>query len=233
MRILGVILALSVNLGAAEFRNLGFDEANTNNLVNVTGNPSDRILFGPATEMLPGWTIYSGTNTDIRVAPVGFNAVLGGPGYVTLLTPSFTGLAVTNGYSLFLQPATPNPPQERPYNLVQSGDIPLGARSVRFINYGDRIDLSINNTPVGLSYDARGSLPNFSDVPLAFAMGDVTQFAGQNVDLRFTTSGSGPLRQYGLDMISFSPEPVPEFGVPVSTLFGGMLLFLGRRTLRC
>lgn len=220
-----LVLALVWNASAAPFQNLGFDNANTNNV--TPRNPPDRDFFGPASEVVPGWQLLLGTSQE---SEVGLNALLPGPGYSSIMTSdNQLGRPVVGLYSLSLIPfyGGADPSQFRPYTLIQNGDIPLGSLSMRFINYGAPVDLYVNGSLVPLFYDYGAVVPD-PNARLANVSGDISAFAGQNVELRlvtlFRTTGA---YVSGLDSISFSAIPEPS-AVVLLTL-GVLLLFAARR----
>jgi hypothetical protein len=105
-------------------------------------------------------------------------------------------------------------------SIAQVGQVPLNAQSIRFLaatngpltvslaNVNiDLISFSVTNqafTPLGFP------LPNG---PYRLYVGDVSAFAGQTVELKFTSlrlSANEPDRSLTLDAITFSPEAVPE-----------------------
>src|SRR5690348_770217 len=99
--------------GAAPFRNLGFDEANTNNL--------NGGFWGKPKDVLPGWTISPTQQA------VGVDAITVGSGYANLSSsPPAEG-------RFFLDLLGPPGPGEQ-WTLSQSGEIPGGAQSIHFIS---------------------------------------------------------------------------------------------------
>jgi len=176
------------------------------------------------TEMVPGWRILLGTNAE---AEVGLNALLAGGGY-----SSIQGLANRGGfpwevsYSLLLVgDATFNGNQRTyiPYSLVQTGDIPSDARSIPFLSYANPVALFVNDNPISLFYSNRPPSGN-PQTQQADAVGDISPFAGQSVELRFLTLEGTQSPFNGLDSIFFSPVPIPEPGTLVLFSLGGVIL---------
>ena len=207
----------------APFLNLGFDQANTNNIFDVSGGGF--AFYGPAAEMLPGWSLRTPVQ---EVSLIGYNAVTAGLDFaslydqnVTSLNPAFT-FPTDVKYSLGLWPGP-----DTPYTLSQLGDIPAGARSIRFMNYGGPLELRANNSVVPLVYV--GSAVPGNPFNRINVFGDISQFAGQTVALDFTTIRTSVFIN-GIDSISFSPEAIPEPSTWV-LLAVGMLGLLARRKL--
>lgn len=215
-----LVLVLIWNASAAPFQNLGFDNANTNNV-------SQFGPYGPANEMLPSWQLFLGANSEPFV---GLNVVAAGPGYSTLESPiNPMGFPVDGLYSLALIPLYlgPDPSLFRPYTLIQNGDVPPGSLSVRFVNYGVPVDLYVNGSLVPLLYDYGPVVPD-PNARLANVSGDISAFAGQNVELKFVTTFTTTTAYVnGLDNISFSAIPEPAIMAPLA--LGALLLFTARR----
>ncbi|MEO8426221.1 MAG: hypothetical protein ABI651_03830, partial [Verrucomicrobiota bacterium] len=182
-------------------------------------------FYGPIGELLPGWQLSSGTNAFAPNDLIGFNLSLPGAGYATLY--------FSNGnFSLGLRPGIDFSTLEPvPYSLFQSGNVPADARTIRFFNFGLPLELRVNGTVVPLFHSDVHSAAPPTVIGLADVFADVSVFAGQTVELRFTTPvQSGFLS--GLDSISFSPQTIPE-PAPGFLLGLGGLFMVCRRILRC
>jgi hypothetical protein len=207
---------------AAAFQNLDFDSA----LIHITFPvaPDLGVGYGPTTEMLPAWHLFAGTN---EASLIGLDLLLAGLGYASLYDTARPTVPSFGLYSLGLVPGFDFMTQAyRPQTLVQVGDVPMEARSIRFINYGSPFELRVNNTLVPLLYDipAQTGDPN---VRLFHVAGDISAYAGMNAEFKFTTLQTPFVVFNGLDSISFSTESVPEPGT--LSLFGaGLVLLLGR-----
>jgi hypothetical protein len=194
---LSLLVTLGDSIQAAPFQNLGFDDANTNNASgsgNLTGTPAD---------LLPGWKIFSG-NHPLKNVNVDF--VPSGDDYAILystniyLALGFPPPPVDGRFSLTLIPLFDvDQSQSIPYTLEQTGDIPAGASVIHFLGFwSGRLELTLNGSAIPLVYVPRpsGVVPEFD------VYGDISAFAGQTVDLKFTTMiTSQPFLFYGLDSI--------------------------------
>src|SRR5439155_3995715 len=89
-------------------------------------------------------------------------------------------------YSLGLYPGYNLLFDYQPFSLVQTGDIGANIQSVRFINYGSPFELRVNGTPISLTYEYQPGNTD-PDTRLAVVTGDLSAFAGQTVQLKFTT----------------------------------------------
>lgn len=188
MKTLGFIGCLLVSaqlLSAAAFQNLGFDDANTNNLAGFWGKPQD---------VLPGWTISPPQQA------IGVDAITVGSGFVNL---SSSPPAEGRFYLDFHGP--PLLPAEDGWTVSQTGEIPEGAQAIHFVSSGAHVSLTLNGMNVPLVY-----VPRSIDVAheLNDVFGDVSGFSGQTVNMAFTTVATPGQLDAGLDTITFVvPEP--------------------------
>ena len=220
------ILVIHVVAVADPFRNLGFDEVNTERATEVS--PGDDFgLEGPIEDILPGWSFEAFgrvSNTfgvrrstiDLEIVP----SVYDTSGFAD----GTTGFPVDGDYGLFLKYTTDFGAQI----VAQTGDIPGNARSMSFLTYGADLNVYIDGQPLEIRYQSISG----SGIHLyRLAAVDVTPFAGMTSELRFETTNRGhhdPWFAHGwgvtIDRIQFSPEIIPE---PSSVA----LLFLGMGTL--
>lgn len=229
-------------LGAEQFQNLGFDQAVLNITVPVYySSPESPVGWGPISDLLPGWGL---TLDGQPVQWIAYDVNPLGAYFQDLVDEHFADynrviyypypMPLDSEFSFNLFP--PKPAPDLPwlqYDLSQSGEIPADAKSIRFFNYGQPFELRLNGTPIALSYEyfSDEAYPSW---PLAHVAGDVSEFAGQVVELRLTTlhhsEGLGDWNYlHGLDSIRFSPEPVPEPTVIWLVAFGAGVLGLGWR----
>jgi hypothetical protein len=225
-----ILLTQPIAAISASFQNLGFDSANTNNLsCFATGSPPYVDCRGLANELLPAWQLSYGNNpfTFINV-----NLVATGLGGVASLYDARQTFLPTFGmYSLGLYPGPDIFTHVyTPQSLIQVGDVPADALSIHFINYGSPFELRANNIMVPLIYQY-GPPTQFPDQRLAQVAGDISQFAGMNVELKFITLDVPNSVVNGIDSITFSSEAIPEPGI-LSLLGAGLLLLFGPGWLR-
>lgn len=225
------IAFLTCNGHGGTFLNLGFDEANTNNLIEAFTLPDGSFSSGHAstTELMPGWTLelngspFSRLNVDTLYASR--------LGYATLYSLAMhekgQPFPVEGRYSLAFWPG-PGPfgGLVSQYTLKQTGDIPADAQSIRFTGYGSQLELRINEIQVPLIYIYEPFTANV--YRRAEVFGNIAFFAGQTVELKFNTIMPNIAVDFGIDSIFFSPEIVPEAGAPFLLCLGGAVLAVAR-----
>jgi hypothetical protein len=180
---------------AAPFQNLGFDEANTNNM--IPENP----IVGYVSDLLPGWQLYKGTNLQNTLF---LNTEFDTP-YASLFDHS------EHAYSSDFPPEGPyaivfwgTRLGSMPFSLVQKGDIPQNAVFVKWRTRDYPFLLNVNGEhirdlfPIGIPWNA----PEEQTF-------DISKFAGQNVELKLTTYPPGitPGDYHFLDSIQFMTAP--------------------------
>ena len=202
---------------SAQFQNLGFDTANTNNLSGIPGH-------APAAEMLPGWQLET---PEGKTASVGYNFFPIGLNLAILYDASMPQpplFPIEIKYSLGLWPEF-----DKPFSLIQSGEVPLNAKTIQFLNFGGQFELRANDILVPLIYVyPEAYFPGQADQPID-VFGNIASFAGQNVELKFTTIQRtvGPFVN-GIDSIVFSPENIPEPTTWGLLVLGGLIFFCAR-----
>jgi hypothetical protein len=191
---------ISISLArSAPFQNLDFEMARIESLTPVPGFGFE--YQGPTEDLLPGWQLFFGTEPR---ATLGFN--LSGDAFddqrVKLVSENpdpngRRGNPLEGKYSLFFWPGLD--PQ---FVLTQTGEIPPDAKSLEFTYRQLPFAFSINGLTLS---PVRFGAPFGETVAM-----DVSQFAGQTVELKIATSAGpfGPSGFHELDDIAFVvPEP--------------------------
>jgi len=199
------LTVLSSASGQGTFRNLDFE----NPIPPLLPNAGFTV---PITNALPGWSAYIGDTSIDRVV---YNTVSLGAAAVSLHDHGSSLQPVEGNYSVMLQPSIPS--LQTSAAVGQIGQVPSTAKSLVF--YGTpSMQVTFAGQPISLvtlgatsEYFIRG--------------GDVSQFAGQTGELRFTEPVA-PLGSVmaGLDNIQFSPEPIPEPSVVGLFVLGTLLI---------
>ncbi len=217
-RSLCLLLLLAFGIVAAQgapFRNLGFDEANTNNPVAIIDLG---WFWGTPEDLLPGW--------EIAQKVVGVNAKPAGLDFISLYEPGvIADLPVEGRFSVGLLP-----PPGTSYTLSQSGDVPDGARAIHFLSSGVHVRLSINGEEVPTVYVPRSiGYPGDAVSEVYDVFADISGFSGQTVGLSLATlpKDVAPLFS-GLDSISFI-VPEPSSVVLLGAGVAGLVLFMRRK----
>ncbi len=195
-------LALAITARSAPFQNLDFESAKIDSL-------KDSAIYvaafdGPTTDLLPGWQVFHESQPATRL---GFNVGdFDNPIYASLLSSVGPGvneqqLAIQGNYTLRFKVDLDE------YSVVQRGNIPSDAQFLEFTFRQMPFAVSINglNLSPPIQNGAFGPSGDRARV-------DISHFAGQNVELKFTTSSAvfGPSGLHEIDAITFSvPEPSP------------------------
>ena len=201
-------LGLLFEIQAAEFRNLGFDEANISNLIEVADpTPRDRYLVGTMEDLLPGWNITRAGN--LYNGPVSYPAA-------RPILPAVDGCDFcSDGFSFTYQTPWPDRRPEFDISLWQIGRVPadaqdLASSSVDFLYMNG---IALVSRPV-----ERGK---FNE-----RHWDVREFAGQEVKFEIRTSDGRNSLPIRLDIFGFTtPEPA-EWALLVT---GGAVLYAASR----
>ncbi len=211
---------------AAPFRNLDFEEAN------VSIIRRDDWYMDSTQNLIPGWTLaLGGVEQPWMLAGGAQN-----PGVPTaFLNDRRAGATqiIQGRFSIYLASGYDRPSEPRQYvhySLLQVGDMPVAAQSLRFQArfVSQTPEVRIN----GMSLD----LVRESPVERWYAA-DVNAFSGQTVSLEFRTSGGDDFgsMSFLLDVIEFSPNPVVPEPTPIAIAACGvgalLLLHRGRRRL--
>ena len=220
-------LALLLNAGSAagqgNFQNLDFEAAN------IPQGHAPGIVN--ATDALPGWTVYFGTNQSSQVR---YNDPAAGSTSVTLLaTANGPGTydTIEGTFTVLLQGGVIQVPGDgfvpAAASISQTGLVPTSAKSIQFKTHPDLgaflLSLGGQNIPL-LALSSTANYTLFG--------GDISASAGQTRELSFSAlrNPSSGLNDWGLDSIRFSDQPIPEPGVFGLSALGALLL--GWRALR-
>jgi hypothetical protein len=201
------VLTATESLRAAPFVNLDFEQATV-----PPGTPSPGFI--PAPVAFPGWTPRI---AEVPQTIVGYNNPGIGEAAVTLydrpLGPG--GLRVLQGsYSAAL--ATDFAFGSRA-SLEQTGDIPIEAKSLRFLlNYTAHFMEGIPTVSIdGLDLPLVQLSPAQGFNPILFGA-DVTAYVGSIATLRFSSGTTSSNRLVAFDAVTFSEIPIPEPSVALT-----------------
>ena len=207
-------VSLFVNSGAAvqaqgSFVNLNFEHATI--VVNPASPYYPDMVF--ASSAIPFWTAYTyeQQQTDILYDAIALSAA-----QVGIYDTNYPSLAPVQGrYSVVLAGEfSDNTTPHDSAAIAQTGRVPDTAESLTF--WGQVGGLQVTFAGQVLPWVAIGSGPNYSIYGC-----DISAFAGQAGELRFTTL---PNTSALLDNIQFSPDPIPEPGVLALSALGALVV---------
>jgi hypothetical protein len=211
--ILLLLAAWPILAHAAPFQNLGFDQARTNTLSPDPG-PILRGI-GPTEDLLPNWELTRG---GIPQPTMGLNLDLLSFGYATLISADQSGFfrfPVDGAYALRL---VGTPGNQEPFALSQRGDFPADALFLSYRYSGFEFALTLNGTPIRPVIET-STLQAF----------DISQFAGQTVDLQLTAQGPLMPNQAGISYIDSIAFVIPEPSTLALAILGSLGLFAAHR----
>jgi hypothetical protein len=195
--------------GQGSFTNLGFEQG--------------LVPQGPLP--IPGWTAYIEEPEIplVLVNDVGFNTIsLGGAAIILHDSNSPVFEPLRGRYSVSLNSSFGGPPFQSAA-IAQTGQVPADAQSLRFIAkpwYGLQVTFAgqvISITQVATS-------------PERLVLGgDISAFAGQTGELRFTALPAVGFGGGLIDSIVFSSQPIPEPSTWLLLGVGGLGLLAGHR----
>ena len=219
----GVVLTNATAFAQNVFQNLGFENGSVAGYTAFSGVP-----IGVA---MPGWSASisaSGLNYDESL--VGYDGFsIGGPGVAiwdTNLPSSSPFTPFEGSYSVVLFAGGTIPRYSA--SISQSGLIPPGTKSLRVDMFWvlESITVSFNGQAINL-------VPLESYAAYTVYGGDISQFAGQAVELTFTEPPTPPGQPEPssavLDDIVFSPSAIPEPSTLGLLWMGLPALLLSRR----
>jgi hypothetical protein len=184
----------------------------------------------PASSAMPFWTVYLGTNQypDVDYNRLSFGSadvgILGNDyKYATTIPGHYTAFLLAGTYGLPLVSAA----------IAQTGQIPPDAMSLLFVANGspanDNWNVTIGGQTIPVTQLSQAS-------PGYYLFGaNISQFAGQTEELRFTANVGIGLGSLFFGEIQFSSSPVPEPSSAGLLLFGSILCgrFIWRRQKAC
>ena len=218
------IFGIALRLRPASFLNLNFEEANTNNAVSIGLNFGAR---GTTDDLIPNWSLF---NHQSRVVQMGLNAFPSGGDALTIASRNggnqFFNAGVfplEGNFALFLPSSSP----PGALWISQTGTIPTDAHDIAFLSFGYPMELRINGNLLPLTYTYSNPHVTSGNLRYGVGTGDISSFAGMDVELRFSVAAAGE-HINGLDDIRFLS--VPEPGTLALLGLGGLML--GWRTVQ-
>ena len=211
-----LLLASTLHLPAASFRNLSFEEG----IFPFPVTPNTPGFDISVSDALPGWA-----SPALQVSiPVNLESL--GIGYTTLLAwqPERVSLYSFEGqFHLFVSMW---PGLEEAFSLSQQGAIPSDTGFIQFMSYGSPWTLSIDGVDIPLTRELvrNHSHPGGRGYRNTGFVGD---FADREVELRLRPVGTNETDRHGIDAIKFLPVPEPATLALMG--LGGLLLLVRRR----
>ena len=209
-----LLLASTLHLSAASFRNLSFEDG----VFPFPVTPGT-VNKAPVPEAFPGWN-----SPAVRVF-IGVNFVAPGIGFSTLIAWPPEGVDRYQLDGMFHYLVSLSPGRENVYSFSQEGTVPSDAGFIQFMSYGAPWKVTLDGVNIPLTrelvYDPNPTFRTWRNT------GRIESFAGQEVELRFIPIGSFETDYHGIDAIKFLPVPEPA----ALTLLGlgGLLLLVRRR----
>jgi PEP-CTERM motif-containing protein len=200
-------IVATLSYAQVSFQNLNFESAN------LTGYQPGSLV--PISDAMPGWTAYyAGTQQTMQVW---YDSTSLGSAFIAVndINNSFGFAPIEGTYTVLLQgqfsSTFPSPVSAA---IAQTGQIPMTAHSLFFWGNNNSLQVTFNGQVI--PYTAFGNGPNYT-----IYGGDISGFAGQTGELRFTSFNFGG---DSLDNIQFSPKSVPEPSVLGLFALGSLLL---------
>ena len=210
-----LLLASTLHLSAASFRNLSFEEG----VFPFPVTPETPGFLALGSEVLPGWS-----GGAIGALTVNFPAP--GIGFVTLMAWPAETVDRFQFDGMFHLLVSLSPGRENVYSFSQEGTVPSDAGFIQFMSYGAPWKVTLDGVNIPLTRElVRDNM--FPSGRSYRNTGRIDSFAGRDVELRFTPIGSFETDYHGIDAIRFLPVPEPA----ALTLLGlgGLLLLVRRR----
>lgn len=220
--LVAVYFLIEPGIAQTAFRNLDFEAARVPEL------PPDSLgEVVTRSQALPGWLAMVGANADPLI---NHNFLLHGTAGISIIGPQSPMTAPEGSYFVVLQagqnPMTP-PGGLVDASISQFGTVPSLAQSIQFLS-----SPSLPNASVSFGGQTIPLLLLSIEAGWGRWGGDVSAFAGQSGELRFTALGMpAPSFGFALDDIRFSPLPVPEPSTWGLLALGCAILFATRKSL--
>ena len=207
-------MSCASSLRAQAFQDLDFESAT---LSPPPTGPGGAVNFAPA---FPGWSGFAGTN---QLDTALYDATYLDSAAISIvdtnpLGPGVFGKLIDGNYTVVLQagnypPFGPPPIGPTDVSLSQTGLVPAGTKSLRFLALpaggfaASPFAVSLGGVNLNLV-----SFPVTNENYTLYEA-DVSAFAGLDEELKFTLLAQNPHvgnRYLSLDSIEFSPDPIPE-----------------------
>ena len=208
------------------FVNLDFESAT------IAPLPPGQFNSVPVAYALPGWQVFYGTDTT-PVTTVLHNNNSIGTRNLSIFGPQYNGAysIIEGQFMPFLQAGFPGVAgfPERTVTIEQSGLVPAFAQSLQF-----KVGILDANFSISLNGQTLSLVPLDATPAYAKYGVDVTSFAGQVADLRFT-SFSTPVRAdnwVAVDSFQFLSTAVPEPSTWALLVLGSALFWCAARRRR-
>lgn len=211
---------------AANFKNLGFDDADASKLFLKYSLPLEAGFYGAGfiSDLLPGWTLKGSAGNTATA--INFNESALGPGSATLWEsrnfphPAFEA----SGYYLELDPSVQ-------IRLSQIADTPAGLNGLLVTRTGIVSSGGIfEPLTVAMNGEVLKLLAVFDNRQFVY---DVSAFTGKTVELELIATRRDGIFGGGTVLIDSMVFIVPEPSASVLMLTAGVLLLGGCRVGRC
>jgi hypothetical protein len=195
---LTILGAVSPSWAQGDFQNLDFESGR---LVPVPNDPNKRFYFA---EAFPGWAGYVGEN---QITEIFYNTTPITAASISLMgrDAPFGNRVLEGQYNAYLHAGALTFTSFVDTSIAQVGLVPRDSRYLLFNAYG--IEFSVSLAGQNIPIFALGGGPNNT-----LYGGDISAFAGQIGELRFTSriTPQPAFNTFSLDSIRFSPVPEPS-----------------------
>jgi len=208
-------------LAQGSFSNFDFERAN------IPAIPPSNLVSVPIADGMPGWIGYLGTN---QLTSVLHNGLTIGSASISILGPDYFENGIIEGhYTAVLQAGFDGLVGVgfADASLAQVGLVPASARILQLKELGANFSVTFDGQNIPLS--AIGSGANYT-----LYEGDISAFAGQTGELRFSalTTLNQPYSGVSFDSVKFTSVPEPSVISLVAACAAVMALAFWRRPFR-